>query len=131
MEALGRALDDEDADIRVAAVRVLANRGHNAAVPRIEARIKSAGVRDGSLAEKMAFFESYGTLCGDAGVSFLSGILNSRGLFHRREPAELRACAAIALGKVGTSRAIEALQQAGNDSDLIVRNAVSRAIRGG
>jgi hypothetical protein len=131
MEALGRALDDEDADIRVAAVRVLANRGHNAAVPRIEARIKSAGVRDGSLAEKMAFFESYGTLCGDAGVSFLSGILNSRGLFHRREPAELRACAAIALGKVGTSRAIEALQQAGNDSDLIVRNAVSRAMRGG
>jgi hypothetical protein len=131
MEALGRALDDEDADIRIAAVRVLANRGHSAAVPRIEARIRTSDVRDGSLAEKMAFFESYGSLCGDAGVGFLSGVLNSRGLFRRREPAELRACAAIALGKVGTARAIEALQQAGNDSDLIVRNAVSRALRGG
>lgn len=131
MEALGRALEDEDTDIRIAAVRVLATRGHSAAVPRIEARIRTSDVREGSLAEKMAFFESYGTLCGDAGVGFLSSVLTSRGLFHRREPAELRACAAMALGKVGTSRAIEALQKAGSDGDLIVRNAVSRAMRGG
>lgn len=131
MEALGRALGDEDPDIRIAAVRVLAARGHAAAVPRIEASIRASGVRDGSLAEKMAFFESYGTLCGDAGVGFLSGILNSRGFFRRRDPSELRACAAIALGIVRTSRAIEGLQQAGSDSDLIVRNAVSRAMRGG
>ena len=131
MEALGRALDDEDTDIRIAAVRVLANRGHSAAVPRIEARIRSSGFRDAPLAEKMAFFESYGTVCGDGGVGFLAGILNSGGLFHRRGPAELRACAAIALGKVGTPRAIEALQRVGSDNDLIVRNAVSRAMRGG
>nr|MDP9179787.1 HEAT repeat domain-containing protein [Gemmatimonadota bacterium] len=131
MEALGRALEDEDTDIRIAAVRVLATRGHSAAVPRIEARIRTSSVRDGSLAEKMAFFESYGALAGEAGVGFLSGILNSRGFFHRREPAELRACAAIALGKIGTSSAIEALQQAGGDGELIVRNAVSRAVRGG
>ncbi|HYN81057.1 MAG TPA: HEAT repeat domain-containing protein [Gemmatimonadaceae bacterium] len=131
MEALGRALEDEDTDIRIAAVRVLATRGHSAAVPRIEARIRTSSVRDGSLAEKMAFLESYGALAGEAGVGFLSGILNSRGFFHRREPAELRACAAIALGKIGTSLAMEALQQAGGDGELIVRNAVSRAIRGG
>jgi hypothetical protein len=131
MEALGRALEDEDTDIRIAAVRVLASRGHSAAVPRIEACIRTPSVRDGSLAEKMAFFESYGALSGEAGVGFLGGILNSRGFFHKREPAELRACAAIALGKIGSSRAIEALQNAASETDLIVRNAVSRAIRGG
>jgi len=131
MEALGRALEDEDTDIRIAAVRVLATSGHSAAVARIEACIRTPKVRDGSLAEKMAFFESYGALAGEAGIGFLSAILKPRGLFHRREPSELRACAAIALGKIGTPRAIEALQQAGSDGDLIVRNAVSRAIRGG
>ena len=77
----------------------------------------------------MAFFETYGSLCGDAGVGFLSEILKPRGLFQRREPSELRACAAMALGKIGTPRAMEALQKAGSDGDLIVRNAVSRAIR--
>lgn len=131
MEAVGRALADEDPDIRIAAVRTLATRGHSAAVARIEACIRTPAVRDGSLAEKMAFFESYGTLAGEAGVAFLVAILKPRGLFHKREPSELRACAAIALGKIGTPRAIEALQQAGSDGDLIVRNAVSRAIRGG
>ncbi len=131
MEAVVRALDDDDTDIRTAAVRTLATRGHSMAVARIEACIRTPAVRDGSLAEKMAFFESYGSLAGDAGVGFLSAILKPRGLFQRREPSELRACAAIALGKIGTPRALEALQQAGSDGDLIVRNAVSRAIRGG
>lgn len=131
MEAVVRALDDEDTDIRTAAVRTLATLGHSMAVTRIEACIRATGVREGSLAEKMAFFESYGSLAGDAGIGFLSEILKPRGLFQRREPSELRACAAIALGKIGTPRAIEALQQAGSDGDLIVRNAVTRAIRGG
>lgn len=131
MEAVVRALEDEDTDIRIAAVRTLATRGQSMAVTRIEACIRAPGVRDGSLAEKMAFFESYGLLAGDAGTGFLSAILKPRGLFQRREPSELRACAAIALGKIGTPRAIEALQQAGSDGDLIVRNAVTRAIRGG
>lgn len=131
MEAVVRALEDEDTDIRITAARTLATRRHSTAVTRIEACIRAPAVRDGSLAEKMAFFESYGSLAGDAGVGFLSAILKPRGLFQRREPSELRACAAIGLGKIGTPRAIEALQQAGSDGDLIVRNAVSRAIRGG
>ena len=130
MEAVVRALDDEDTDIRIAAVRTLATRGHSMAVARIEACIRAPAVRDGSLAEKMAFFETYGSLAGEAGVGFLSAILKPRGLFQRREASELRACAAIALGKIGTPRALEALQTAGSDGDLIVRNAVSRAIRG-
>ena len=83
MEAVGRALEDEDTDIRIAAVRTLAARGHSAAVARIEACIRTPAVRDGSLAEKMAFFESYGSLAGEEGVGFLAAILKPRGLFRR------------------------------------------------
>ncbi len=131
MAAVERALEDEDSDIRVAAVRVLASRGYAAAAPRIEGQLQTRTFKESSLAEKMAFFESYGTLCGDAGTALLSDILNARRLMRPRSPSELRACAAVALGKVGTDRALEALQRAGGDSDLIVRNAVSRAVRGG
>ncbi len=78
----------------------------------------------------MAFFESYGVLCGDDGVSSLAEILNTRGILGRREDGELRACAAMALGKIGTTAAMDALQKAMADRDVIVRNAVSKAIRG-
>jgi hypothetical protein len=130
MQALERALEDGDSDVRIAAVKVLGSSGYAAAVPRIEAQLRNREVREGSLAEKMAFFETYGMLCGDPGVDFLAGILNSRKFLGKREASELRACAAVALGKIGTEAALEALQRSANDGDVIVRNAVSRAVRG-
>jgi hypothetical protein len=42
----------------------------------------------------------------------------------------LRACAAIALGRVNTKKAREALQKASGEKDIVVRNAVNRAMRG-
>lgn len=131
MQALERALEDQDSDIRIAAVRVLARRGYAAAAPRVEAQLRKRELREGALTEKMAFFESYGALCGDAGVEFLDGLLNGRRLLSKREPSELRACAAVALGRIGSQRALQSLQRAGAESDVIVRNAVSRAIRDG
>jgi len=130
MQALERALEDGDSDVRIAAVKVLASSGYSAAVPRIELQLRNREIREGSLAEKMAFFESYGTLCGDAGVDFLAGILNSRRFLGKREASELRACAAVGLGKIGTEAAMDALQRSASDGDVIVRNAVSRALRG-
>jgi hypothetical protein len=130
LQALERALDDEDRDIRVATVRVLGLRNHRAALRSIEAHLRSKALREGALAEKMAFFETYGVLCGDEGVPMLSEILNNRRLLGGREDGELRACAAMALGKVGTDTALGALQKALADRDVIVRNAVSRAVRG-
>ena len=80
---------------------------------------------------KMALFEAYGTLCGDAGVTLLDGMLNARGLFGRKEDPELRACAAMALGRVGSDAAIATLRRASTEKDILVRNAVNRALRGG
>ena len=130
LQVLERALQDDDREIRISAVRLLGIRNHHGAVSGIEAHIKNRALKDGTLAEKMAFFESFGALCGDSGVPLLNDILNSRKLLGRREDGEMRACAAMALGKVGTDRAMSALQGALADRDVLVRNAVSRALRG-
>jgi HEAT repeat protein len=78
----------------------------------------------------MALFEAFGTLCGDAGVGVLDTLLNARALLGPREPAEVRACAARALGLVGSPRALDALRRAADAKDAVVRGAVARALRG-
>jgi hypothetical protein len=130
LQVLERALDDEDVDIRIATVKVLGSRTHKAALRSVEARIRTRELREGTLAEKMAFFATYGALSGDSGVTLLGEILNSRRLLGGREDGELRACAAMALGKIGTDKAMVALEKALADRDAVVRNAVSRAVRG-
>ncbi len=130
LQVLERALGDDDRDIRIATVKVLGSRNHRAALRGIEAHLRTRQLRDGTLAEKMAFFDTYGTLCGDSGVPLLADILNTRRMLGGREDGELRACAAMALGKIGTDDAMLALQKALADRDVVVRNAVSRAVRG-
>ncbi|MFN2566205.1 MAG: HEAT repeat domain-containing protein [Gemmatimonadaceae bacterium] len=131
LQALERAVEDESRDVRVAAARSLASRGYRAALPRVEGVIKGRGVREADLTEKMAFFELYGSLCGDAGVEYLDNLLNGKGFLGKREDAELRACAAMALGRVGTPAASAALRKAVQEKDVVVRNAVTKALRGG
>jgi HEAT repeat protein len=79
----------------------------------------------------MAFFEAYGALVGEEGVAILDGMLNSGGFLKKREDPEVRACAAMALGRIGTPAAQAALQKAANAKEALVRNAVVRALRGG
>lgn len=130
MQALERAIDDDDRDVRVTAVRAMTARNYRPALSRLETVVKGKRVREADLTEKMAFFEGYGSLCGEGGVSHLDAVLNGKGFLGRREDSEIRACAAIALGRVGTPKAIETLRKAATEKDIVVRNAVSRALRG-
>jgi hypothetical protein len=130
LQVLERAIADEDRDIRIATVKVLGSRRHLGALRGIEKHLRTKELREGTLAEKIAFFEAYGLICGDDGVPMLSEILNNRSLLGVRDDNELRACAAMALGKVGTDLAMSGLQKALSDRDVLVRNAVSKAIRG-
>jgi hypothetical protein len=131
LQHLERAIEDSERDVRVSAVRLLAARSHRAAVQRLEATLTGKRLQTADLTEKMAFFEAFGALCGDAGVPMLDGVLNPRGLFSKKEDPEFRACAARALGRIGTEAALNALRRAGSDKDVLVRNAVARALRGG
>ena len=131
LQSLERGLDDAERDVRVAAVRALSSRGYRPVLPKLDAIVRGKSLRDANLTEKMAVFEAYGGLCGDEGVAVLDAMLNGKSLFGRREDSEFRACAAVALGRVNTPRAQEVLRRASSEKDVIVRNAVNRALRGG
>ncbi len=124
-----KALEDGDRGIRLAAVRAVGGRGYKGAQRRIEGLVLGKAVGEMDLTEKMAFFEAYGAIAGAAAIKPLTGLLAPRGLLRMKEASETRACAAIALGKIRTPEAREVLQRAAEDKDLVVRNAVSRALR--
>ena len=131
LRLLERAIDDSDRDVRIAAVRFLASRGYRNAAARVETIVSGSKLRNADLTEKMAFFEAFGALSGDAGVEYLDAVLNGKGFLGRREDSELRACAAIALGRISTPNAASSLRKASSsEKDVVVRNAVNRALRG-
>ena len=131
MQALERGIVDPDRDVRIATARALTARNYRAALPKLTAVVTGKALREADLTEKMTLFEAYGALCGDSGIQFLDGILNGKGFLGRREDAELRACAAMALGRIGSPPAVAALRQAQGEKDVIVRNAVNRALKTG
>ncbi|HZS62241.1 MAG TPA: HEAT repeat domain-containing protein [Gemmatimonadaceae bacterium] len=131
LQWLERAVEDEDRDVRVAVARALTARAYRPALPKIESIVKGKAIRDADLTERMAMFEAFGALSGDAGVPLLDKMLNERTFLGKREEPELRACAAMALGRIGTDKATASLRKSVNEKDVIVRNAVSKALRGG
>jgi hypothetical protein len=130
LQGLERALDDADRDVRLTAVRVLMQQRHQGALAKVTAAVEGKSARAADLTEKMAFFEAYGSLVGERGVPALDAMLNSGGFLKRKEEPETRACAALALGRIGTPSAREALERATGAKEALIRNAVSRALRG-
>jgi hypothetical protein len=132
LQALEKALEDPERDVRVGAIRALARKAHKPALPKVTSLIKGNRIRGADRTERLALFELFGAIAGDGGVPWLDELVNSKGgLFSRKEDPEVRACAAIALGRIGTARAQEALQKAMSEKDVVVRNAVNRALKGG
>ncbi len=126
---LDRALEDADRAVRVAAVKAVGARGYRSALRRVEAVVQGKGLKDLDMSEKKAFFEAYGAIAGASGVRLLAAMLGGRGLLRMKESPEVRACAALALGRIATPEAREALEMAQDDKELMVRNAVKQALR--
>ncbi len=129
--ALEKALFNEDRAVRIGAARALGLTGNRASAGALEDILAGPEFRDTDVGEKVAFFDAYGRLAGGQGVDFLSRMLNGKGLFGYREPAENRAGAARALGIIGNPAATQALERSVDDPDPVVRTAVNRALRGG
>lgn len=129
-EALERTLEDADRQVRMAAARALGALRYAPAAPRFRKILGSKSLRRADVSEMLAFFESYGLLGDSEAVGFLDEILNGRGFLRRKEPDDVRAAAAQALGRVGTPEAREALEKALDETEPVVRSAVSRALRG-
>lgn len=131
MRVLESAVDDSDREVRLIAVRALSAAGHRGVIEKLAQVVEGKAMRDCDLTEKMVLFEAYGALAGDDGVERLDKLLNIKGFFSRRPDAETRACAAMALGKIGSARALDSLRRAANEKDVLVRNAINKAMRGG
>jgi len=130
LQALERGVEDTDREVRISTVRAFTARTYRLVLPLIDAVVKGKAIREADLTEKMAFFEAFGTLSGEGGVEYLDSVLNGKGFLGRREDSELRACAAIALGRVAGPKATDVLRKASSEKDVVVRNAVNRALRG-
>lgn len=129
LTVVDKAIEDTDRGVRLAAVRSAGSRGYKGALRRIESVVLGKSMKDMDLTEKMAFFEAYSAIAGASALKPLSSILLDRGLLRMKQPPEIRACAAVALGRLKTADARDVLQRAAEDKDLVVRNAVSRALR--
>ncbi|HEX9106366.1 MAG TPA: HEAT repeat domain-containing protein, partial [Longimicrobiales bacterium] len=129
LEALQKALEDDEREVRVAAARGLARLRYQPARARLEELIQGRLLREADLTEKIAFFEAYGAVGNADSVVMLDKLLNGRNILRQRQPPEVRACAALALGRLGTPAARAALDRAVNDDQPMVRNAVARALR--
>ena len=130
MDAMVRLLEDPDPDVRIAAVKALAMKRFQGAQLTLEETVLGKEIRSRDLTERRAFFEAYGTIAGESGVSKLKEILLRKG-FGRRVDSDTRACAAMALGNVSSQSARGALQQATKDRDPVVRNAALKALEEG
>jgi hypothetical protein len=127
--SLERGVDDADREVRIAAVQALGKRGYKGVLKRIEPVVQGKATREIDRTERMRFFEAYALISGPSAVGTLSELLAPGSLFRRKEAPEVRACAALALGLLKTAEARELLQRHRDDKELIVRNAVSRALR--
>jgi HEAT repeat protein len=129
LTVVDKAIEDTDRGVRLAAVRSAGARGYKGALRRVESVVLGKTMKDMDLTEKMAFFETYSAIAGVSALKRLSSILLDRGLLRMKQPPEMRACAAMALGRLKAPEARDVLQRAAEDKDLVVRNAVSRALR--
>lgn len=129
LQALEKAVEDADREVRIAGVQALGRRGYKGALRRIEPVVQGKLTREIDLTERMRFFEAYAMIAGPGSLENLAGMLSAGGLFKRKESPEVRACAALAIGRLKSAEAREVLQKYKDDKELVVRNAVSRALR--
>jgi HEAT repeats len=128
---LDAALQDPDRAIRIEAARAMGALSYRAGAAALKEVVVGRDIRLADLTEKIAFFESYGRVGGNQAFDVLEKLLNGKSFLGRKEPAEIRACAAMALGVIGTAPARAALEKAKGEDEAVVRSAVSKALRGG
>jgi HEAT repeat protein len=127
--ALQHTLDDPERDVRIAAARALGVLHYRPAARRLAEIVSGKEIRAADISEKVAFFEAYGMVAEAGAVAMLDKLLNAKRFLGKREPSEIRAAAALALGRVPGEVARSSLMKASNEEDPVVRTAVNRALR--
>jgi HEAT repeat protein len=127
--ALEKALADPEREVRIAAARALGALRYRPAATKLADIVKGKEIRSADITEKVAMFQAYGMVAEAQGLALLDGLLNGKGFLGKREPTEIRAAAALALGHIPGAESRESLAKASHDEDPVVRSNVNRALR--
>ena len=127
--SLETALEDGEREVRIAAAKALGELRYTPGAESLASMIRSKQMRHADVSEKVAVFEAYGLTAGESGVALLNELLNKKGLLGKREASEMRAAAALGLGRIDASEARASLEAAAQDEDPVVRSNVNRALR--
>jgi HEAT repeat protein len=120
---------DSHSDVRALVFAAFAARPHRGALPMLESAMAAPDLEDRGEREKRALFEAYAASAEQEGIPALQEVLRGRARSGQRASPHTRACAALALGRIGTPRARSVLGEASGDRDPVVRNAVSSALK--
>lgn len=131
LQALEKTVDDPDREVRIAGVGAMGRRGYKGALRRIEPVVQGKLQRPIDQTERNRFFEAYALIAGAGALELLGTMLSAGGLFKRKEPVDVRAAAALALGRLRSPEARAILEKYKEDKELVVRTAVNRALREG
>ncbi|HVX88592.1 MAG TPA: HEAT repeat domain-containing protein [Gemmatimonadales bacterium] len=130
LQALERGLGDEDREVRLFAVRVAAEKGYKGALRQVEALVLGKNVETVDLTERQAFFEAFARIAGNAALAPLLEIAAAKGgMFKKSFAPETRVCAVLGLSKMKNPEARSAIEKLKDDKEVVVRNAVTRALR--
>jgi len=127
--ALVGTLEDPEREIRIAAAKALGALQYRPAAKALGGIVKGRAIRHADISEKVAVFEAFGIVSEADGLGVLDEMLNGKGFLGKREPTEIRAAAALALGRIAGEEARAVLERATQDDDLVVRSNVNRALR--
>jgi hypothetical protein len=129
LKLLTQMASDADGDVRASVFAAFASRPSRTTVSILEPHLSAPDLEQRGEREKRALFEAYAASAGDAGIETLERVLRGRVKAGRRPSVHTRACAARALGRIGTARAREVLGGASEDREPVVRSAVNAALR--
>lgn len=130
LQALEKGLVDPDREVRLFAVRVVADKAYRGALKTVENVALGKHLETIDITERQAFLEAYARVAAGAALAPLSEMLNAGGgLFKKKLSPDTRACVVAALARIKSPEARVAIAKAAQDKEVVVRNAVARALR--
>lgn len=121
-------LNDPDPQIRIATVRALGAIHTEAAKRLLLQRLSTKDFLQRGLEEKKEYFEVLATWKDQEVIDFLLKTLKKNTLFNRAKNYENRACAAYALGLIGSKEHLKILRKYADSGNPVFRDHVRNAI---
>ncbi len=130
IDAVERALLDEDRVVRQAALAALLERGGSGGTRQaLEQLLFGKDDRNIERSERRMLFEAYAQVAGGDSLAKFRDLLEPRGLFRRQAPPEIRACAIFGLARLGSFEARLLVDRFTGDKEPVVRSAANGVLR--